>query len=151
MTACVSLPLFHSLPSTLLTRIQRIRQDPDLPSAALRADKSVRPAKAYPSLLFIMYLQMIRDGCGDEIAVVNLLFDERWCYMCDLPLPACTLQPTMLHYFWLRQPMIYLRISHVYVRQPGEPLKSARTDFMKQTTENRLLPVINMLIVSALT
>jgi len=55
-----------------------------------------------PSVLMRLLLLMTRDGCGDEMAVENLLYDERWRYMCDLPLPACTFHPTTLHYFRLR-------------------------------------------------
>jgi len=55
-----------------------------------------------PSVLMRLHLLMIRDGCGDELAVENLLYDERWRYMCDLPLHECLVHPTTLHYFRLR-------------------------------------------------
>ena len=55
-----------------------------------------------PSLLMRLHLLMLRDGCGDEAAVENLLYDERWRYMCNVPLPECTIHSTTLHYFRLR-------------------------------------------------
>jgi hypothetical protein len=55
-----------------------------------------------PSALMRMHLLMLRDGCGDEAAVENLVYDERWRYMCNLPLPECVIHPTTLHYFRLR-------------------------------------------------
>jgi hypothetical protein len=55
-----------------------------------------------PSLLMRLHLLMLRDGCGDEAAVENLLYDERWRYMCNVPLPDCSIHPTTLHYFRLR-------------------------------------------------
>ena len=55
-----------------------------------------------PSVLMRLHLLMIRDGCGDEAALENLVYDERWRYMCNVPLPECTIHPTTLHYFRLR-------------------------------------------------
>jgi hypothetical protein len=55
-----------------------------------------------PSVLMRLHLLMLRDGCGDEMAIENLRYDERWRYMCDLPLPECGIHPTTLHYFRLR-------------------------------------------------
>ena len=55
-----------------------------------------------PSLLMRLHLLMIRDGCGDEAALENLLYDERWRYMCNVSLPECTMHPTTMHYFRLR-------------------------------------------------
>jgi len=55
-----------------------------------------------PSVLMRLHLLMLRDGCGDELAVENLLYDERWRYMCNLPLSECSIHPTTLHYFRLR-------------------------------------------------
>lgn len=55
-----------------------------------------------PSVLMRLHLLMFRDRCGDELAVENLLYDDRWRYMCNLPLSECTIHPTTLHYFRLR-------------------------------------------------
>ncbi|HEY3379443.1 MAG TPA: transposase, partial [Armatimonadota bacterium] len=55
-----------------------------------------------PSLLMRVHLLMGHARCGDEMAIENLLYDERWRYMCHLPLHECTLHPTTLHYFRLR-------------------------------------------------
>lgn len=55
-----------------------------------------------PSLLMRLHLLMGHARCGDEMAIENLLYDERWRYMCQLPLHECTLHPTTLHYFRLR-------------------------------------------------
>ena len=55
-----------------------------------------------PSVLMRLHLLMLRDGCGDEAALENLLYDERWRYMCKVPLPDCTMHPTTRHYFRLR-------------------------------------------------
>jgi hypothetical protein len=49
-----------------------------------------------------LLLLMGRDKCGDEMAVENLVYDERWRYMCDVPLDECVIHPTTLHYFRLR-------------------------------------------------
>lgn len=55
-----------------------------------------------PSVLMRLLLLIYREGCGDEMAMENLLYDERWRYMCDLALPDCQIHPTTLHYFRLR-------------------------------------------------
>ena len=55
-----------------------------------------------PSVLMRLMLLSGRDKCGDEMAMENLLYDERWRYMCNVPLPECTIHPTTLHYFRLR-------------------------------------------------
>jgi hypothetical protein len=55
-----------------------------------------------PSVLMRLQLLMGRDGCGDAMAVENLLYDERWRYMCNVPLDECAIHPTTLHYFRLR-------------------------------------------------
>ena len=39
-----------------------------------------------PSLLMRLHLLMIKHKCGDEMALENLLYDERWRYMCNVPL-----------------------------------------------------------------
>lgn len=55
-----------------------------------------------PSVLMRLMLLMGRDKCGDEMAMENLLYDERWRYMCNVPITECTIHPTTLHYFRLR-------------------------------------------------
>ena len=55
-----------------------------------------------PSLLMRVQLLMIKYRCGDEMALENLLYDERWRYMCNVPLHESTFHPTTLHYFRLR-------------------------------------------------
>ena len=55
-----------------------------------------------PSMLMRLQLLMIKYKCGDEMALENLLYDERWRYMCNVPLHECNFHPTTLHYFRLR-------------------------------------------------
>jgi len=55
-----------------------------------------------PSVLMRLLLLMGRDRCGDEMAIENLIYDERWRYMCNVPAHECAIHPTTLHYFRLR-------------------------------------------------
>jgi hypothetical protein len=89
-------------PASFYTRFRTICDDviPDALFAPLYS-RFGRP-QVSPSLLMRLLLLMFRDGCGDEQAMENLLYDERWRYMCDVSLPDCTIHPTTLHYFRLR-------------------------------------------------
>jgi hypothetical protein len=55
-----------------------------------------------PSVLMRLLLLTGRDSCGDEMAIENLIYDERWRYMCNVPLDECAIHATTLHYFRLR-------------------------------------------------
>lgn len=71
-----------------------------------------------PSVLMRLLLLMGRDKCGDEMATENLIYDERWRYMCNVPLHECVIHPTTLHYFRLR--LLFGTIDAAQIRRMKE-------------------------------
>ena len=94
-----------------------------------------------PSVLIRLHLLMYRDNCGDEQVVENLLYDDRYRYMCNLAVSDCLIHPTTLHYFRLR--LIFGTINRAEItRMKAEGILLRETPAHKIFEETKRVAVV---------